>query len=85
MIYFKRKKLGYVKFDYPTLKTHPSKEKGEEKPKFIKDKKRFKKAFWVDSTSNSFETEAKEETTNLCLMVDNHLGQTDQEEVCELT
>jgi len=41
MIYFECRKSGYIKADCPTLKTHPSKEKGEEKPKIKKDKKRF--------------------------------------------
>ncbi|PKU65265.1 hypothetical protein MA16_Dca016568 [Dendrobium catenatum] len=48
-------KPGYVRADYPILKTHPRKQKGEEKPKFRKDKdkKLFQKAFWVDSASDS--------------------------------
>ncbi|KAI0488487.1 hypothetical protein KFK09_028320 [Dendrobium nobile] len=38
--YYPDRKLGLVKVDYPTLKAHPSKEKGEEKPMFRKNKKR---------------------------------------------
>ncbi|KAI0488426.1 hypothetical protein KFK09_028257 [Dendrobium nobile] len=83
IIYFKYWKPGHVKADCPTLKAHSSKKKREEKPNFKKDKnkKRFHKAFRADSTSNSSETEAEKEITNLCLMVDNHLCQSDQDKI----
>ncbi|KAI0496288.1 hypothetical protein KFK09_022602 [Dendrobium nobile] len=70
-------KQRHVKSDCPTLRSHLSKEKGEEKPKSKKDKKRF----WAYSISDSFETKPEEETPNLCLMTDNNLGQSNQEEV----
>ncbi|PKU86817.1 Retrovirus-related Pol polyprotein from transposon TNT 1-94 [Dendrobium catenatum] len=41
VVCFEYKKLGHVKADCPTLKKHPSKEKGEEKPIYMKDNKRF--------------------------------------------
>ncbi|KAL0903248.1 hypothetical protein M5K25_027609 [Dendrobium thyrsiflorum] len=37
--------------------------------------------FWDDSTFESYETDAKEEVTNLCLLEDNHLDHSDQEEI----
>ncbi|PKU60177.1 hypothetical protein MA16_Dca020974 [Dendrobium catenatum] len=41
VVCFECRKPGHVKFGCPTLKDHQSKEKGEEKPKYRKDKKRF--------------------------------------------
>ncbi|KAL0921276.1 hypothetical protein M5K25_008335 [Dendrobium thyrsiflorum] len=84
VICFECTKLEHVKADCPTLNVHPSMEKGEEKAKFKKGK-RVRKAFWADSASDSSETEAEEETTNLCLMARDDLHQSDEEEVCELT
>ncbi|PKU74116.1 hypothetical protein MA16_Dca026377 [Dendrobium catenatum] len=66
-----------MKFDYPTLKAHPSKEKAEEISKFSKDKQRTQKAFWIDSTSFSSKTKAEEVVTNLCLMTEDHLDHFD--------
>ncbi|KAI0488497.1 hypothetical protein KFK09_028331 [Dendrobium nobile] len=63
---------------------HPGKEKGEEKPKYRKDKKQYLKALWVDSASDSSKTKPEEEITNLCLMAD-HLDSSDQEDVCKPT
>ncbi|KAI0524441.1 hypothetical protein KFK09_003810 [Dendrobium nobile] len=74
-------KPGHVRADCPTLQDHSSKEKGEEKPKFRKDKKRLQKAFWADSAFDSSELEPEDETTNLCLMAEDHLDQSDEEEV----
>ncbi|KAL0910878.1 hypothetical protein M5K25_018974 [Dendrobium thyrsiflorum] len=45
----------------------------------LKGKKKLQKAFWADSASDSSETAAEEEVTNLCLMADN-LDHSDQEE-----
>ncbi|KAI0496425.1 hypothetical protein KFK09_022741 [Dendrobium nobile] len=81
VVCFECRKSGHVKTSFPTLKEHPNMENCEEKPKYMKDKKRSQKTFWADSTSNSSETEAEEETTNLCLMADNQYEQSDQEEV----
>ncbi|PKU80058.1 hypothetical protein MA16_Dca027140 [Dendrobium catenatum] len=39
LVCYECRKPGHVKADYPTLKEHPSMEKDEEKPKFMKDKK----------------------------------------------
>lgn len=72
VIYFECKKPEHVKAYCPILKAHPNKEKGEEKPKFKNDK-RIQKAFWVDITSDSSETEVEEETINLYLMAGDDL------------
>ncbi|PKU85315.1 hypothetical protein MA16_Dca003054 [Dendrobium catenatum] len=48
-----------MKNDCPTLKTHPRKEKGEEKSKFIKGKQRIQKSCWADSTSDSSKMKAR--------------------------
>ncbi|PKU61168.1 hypothetical protein MA16_Dca023116 [Dendrobium catenatum] len=56
---YEEQKLGNVKDDSPSLKAHPSKEKGEEKPKFKKDKKRIQKAFLADFISDSFENKVE--------------------------
>ncbi|KAI0513432.1 hypothetical protein KFK09_009453 [Dendrobium nobile] len=60
---------GHIKADYPTLKDHPIKEKGKEKPKYMKDKQ-LQKAFWIDSASDSSETETEEKKINMFLMGD---------------
>ncbi|PKU71764.1 hypothetical protein MA16_Dca008293 [Dendrobium catenatum] len=60
--------------------TKRSKEKSEEKPKFRKDKKRIQKEFWAESASDSSETKPEEETTNLCLIAEDHLDQCEEEE-----
>ncbi|KAI0503951.1 hypothetical protein KFK09_014898 [Dendrobium nobile] len=75
-------KPRHVKDDCPTLQDHSSKEKekGEEKPKFKKDKKRFQKAFWAESGTDSSKTEPEEETTNLCLMGEDNLEHSDEKE-----
>ncbi|KAI0522554.1 hypothetical protein KFK09_004934 [Dendrobium nobile] len=78
VVCYEFRKPGHVKVDCPTLKTQTSKKKSEEKSKFRKDKKRLQKKFWMDSASYSSEIEPEDETTNLCLMADDHL---DQEEV----
>ncbi|KAI0519727.1 hypothetical protein KFK09_007186 [Dendrobium nobile] len=75
VVCYECRKPGHVKADCPILEDHSSKGKGEEKPKFMKDKKRLQKAFWVDSTSDSPEMEPEDETTKLCLMADDHLDQ----------
>ncbi|KAL0923968.1 hypothetical protein M5K25_004758 [Dendrobium thyrsiflorum] len=56
----------------------------QQKPVVRKGKKRLQKAFWADSVSDSSETTAEEEVTNLCLMTDN-LDHSDQEEVSDLS
>jgi len=85
VVCFECRKPGHVRADCPTLQDHSSKEKGEEKPMFRKDKKKLQKVFWADSASDSTETEPEDETTNLCLMVEDHLDQSDKEEVCKPT
>ncbi|KAI0488562.1 hypothetical protein KFK09_028399 [Dendrobium nobile] len=52
IVCFECRKPGHVRVDYPILQDHSSKEKGEEKPKLRKDKKRLQKAFWADSASD---------------------------------
>ncbi|KAI0529098.1 hypothetical protein KFK09_001644 [Dendrobium nobile] len=84
VVCFEFRKPEHVRADCPTLQDHSSKENGEEKPKFRKDKKRLQKAFWADYASDSSETEPEDETTNLCLMVEDHLDQSDKEEVSQL-
>ena len=84
VICYECRKPGHIKTDCPKLKATPSKEKVEEKPMVKKGKKKFQRAFWADSASDSSETEKEEEVTNLCLMADN-VDQSDQEEVCDLT
>ncbi|KAL0912826.1 hypothetical protein M5K25_016235 [Dendrobium thyrsiflorum] len=74
-----KEKSGHHKSDCPTLKSYPSKKKCEEKSKF-KGKQKTQKDFYADSTSDSSKIEAKEEVINLCLMTDDHLDHSDQEE-----
>ncbi|KAI0488629.1 hypothetical protein KFK09_028468 [Dendrobium nobile] len=64
------RKPGHVRADCPTLQDHSSKEKekGEEKAKSRKDKRKIQRGFWAESGTDSSETEPKEETTNLCFM-----------------
>ncbi|KAI0524625.1 hypothetical protein KFK09_004002 [Dendrobium nobile] len=76
------RKPGHVRADCPTLQDHSSKEKekGEEKAKSRKDKKKIQRGFWAESGTDSSETEPEEETTNLCFMGEN---QSDEEELQE--
>ncbi|KAI0492159.1 hypothetical protein KFK09_026425 [Dendrobium nobile] len=87
VVCYECRKPGHVKADFPTLQDHSSKEKekGEEKPMFRKDKKRGQKAFWVESGIDSSEAKPEEETKNLYLMGEDHLGQSDDEEVYKPT
>ncbi|KAI0492032.1 hypothetical protein KFK09_026297 [Dendrobium nobile] len=80
VVCFECRKPGHVKADCPTLQNHSSKEKekGEEKAKSRKDKKKIQRGFWAESGTDSSETEPEEETTNLCFMGEN---QSDEEEV----
>ncbi|KAI0516137.1 hypothetical protein KFK09_008809 [Dendrobium nobile] len=83
VVCYECRKPGHVKANCPILQDHSSKEKekGEEKPKFKKDKKRVQKAFWAESGTDSSETEPEEETTKLCLMGEDHLEQSDEEKI----
>ncbi|PKU75804.1 hypothetical protein MA16_Dca018305 [Dendrobium catenatum] len=56
------------------------KEKGEEKLKFKRGKRKMQKAFWADITSESSKKDAEEEITNLCLMANDNLDQSYQNE-----
>ncbi|KAI0494003.1 hypothetical protein KFK09_024134 [Dendrobium nobile] len=84
VICYECRKPGHIKTDCPKLKGTPSKEKVEKKPIVKKGKKKFQRAFWADSASDSSETEKEEEVTNLCLMADS-LDQSNQEEGCSHT
>ncbi|KAI0496347.1 hypothetical protein KFK09_022663 [Dendrobium nobile] len=59
------RKPSHIKTDCPKLKATPSKEKVEEKPIIKNGKKKFQRAFWADSASDSSKTEKDEEVTNL--------------------
>ncbi|KAI0524434.1 hypothetical protein KFK09_003803 [Dendrobium nobile] len=72
-------KPGHIKSDNPKLKATLNKEKVEDKLIVKKGKKKFQRAFWADSASDSSEIKKEEAVTNLCLMADN-LDKSDQEE-----
>ncbi|KAL0928199.1 hypothetical protein M5K25_000069 [Dendrobium thyrsiflorum] len=80
-IFFECRKSGHLRAECPNLKARLIKEKGEEKPKYKKGKLKTQKAFWADSGSESSEAEAEEEVMNLCLMANNNLDQSDQDEM----
>ncbi|KAL0926326.1 hypothetical protein M5K25_002544 [Dendrobium thyrsiflorum] len=44
------RKPGHLRAYCPNVKTHPTKEKGEDKPKYKKNKLKTLKAFWANST-----------------------------------
>ncbi|KAI0530979.1 hypothetical protein KFK09_000528 [Dendrobium nobile] len=75
-----RRKPGHLRADCPNLKSQPTKEKSDDKAKYKKDKMKTQKAFWSDSASESSEEEVEEEVTNLCLMANDNLDQSDQDE-----
>ncbi|KAI0519752.1 hypothetical protein KFK09_007212 [Dendrobium nobile] len=79
VICYECRKPRYIKTDCPKIKATPSKENVEEKLIMKKGKRKFQRAFWKDSTSDSSKMEKEEEFTNLCLMDDNH-DQSNQEE-----
>jgi len=80
IIYFECRKPDHLRADCPNLKSQPAKEKSEDKAKYKKGKMKTQKAFWADSVSESSEEEVEEEVTNLCLMANDNLDQSDQYE-----
>ncbi|XP_028552008.1 uncharacterized protein LOC110107656 isoform X2 [Dendrobium catenatum] len=80
-IFSSKRKPGHLRADCPNLKSQPTKEKGEEKVEYKKGKMKTQKVFWVDSALESSEEEV-EDVTNLCLMANNNLYQSDQDEKC---